>query len=254
MKINKGEFVALMGSNGSGKSTLAKHINASLIPSKGEIFIDSLNTKNESNNFDIKKRVGMIFQDPDMQIIHSTIPEEIAFGMENLNIPRSVMEETISLILKQTNLEKLKKVPTYFLSGGQKQRLALASVLAMNPEIIVLDEPTSMLDPQSKKDILSLIKQLNLKKHLTVVLITHHVEEAFLADKIFMMNKGEITKSGTPQEILLNFEFMKKAGISPLPSTIMMKIFKNNGYNVSTKKWETKECAEEIIKSLEKNR
>ena len=197
--IEKGEFISVVGLNGCGKSTLAKMINGILLPSKGEVFIDEINTSDISSLHKIRKKVGMVFQNPDNQIIESTVEEEIAFGLENLCVPSHEMSSKIQEVLKIVGLEGFEKKSVFSLSGGQKQRLNIASVLAMNPEIIVLDEPTSMLDPVSRDSIIRLLIKFNSERNTTIILITHFMEEAILSDKVVFMDKGHIKYINTPQ-------------------------------------------------------
>ncbi len=240
----------MLGPNGCGKSTLVKHLNGLILPTQGDVFIDGINTKNDENYFDIKRKVGMIFQNPDNQIITSVIEEEIAFGLENLGIKRSDMKKRIKNSLETVGLDGLEKMTTYSLSGGQKQLLAIASILAMKPEIIVLDEPTSMLDPESRKNIIDTIISLNKKDNITILLITHYIEEALLADKAIIMNNGEIEAYAPAQEIFSDMDFIKSENFNVLESTQILCFLKENGYNVSLKAFNDADCANEIMKLL----
>ena len=251
LNIKKGEFISVMGTNGCGKSTLAKHFNGLLIPSSGDVIINGKNTKNNEKNLEIKKSVGMVFQNPDSQIVACTVEEEIAFGMENLCFPREKMKENIKKTLRYVNLENHEKSLTHSLSGGEKQRLAIASVLAMEPKILVLDEPTSMLDDQSKKQILDIILKLNKEKNITVILITHFIPEALYSDKVIIMNNGSIAAFEDTKSIFSNINLLKENHLVPPESIYILDFFKNKGYNVDLKAFENESCAEQILKILE---
>ena len=241
-----------MGPNGCGKSTLAKHFNGVLVPTSGDVFVDGLNTKEEKNYFEIKKKIGMVFQNPDSQIITSTVEEEIAFGLENLQIPPIEMNSIIKNILSLVELNGMEKTSTYCLSGGQKQRLSIASVLAMKPEMIVLDEPTSMLDPGGRKKVMKIIENLH-STGTTVLLITHSVEESLKSQRVVIMDKGQIVSQGNPKEIFSNVDFIENNKFDIPESTDILYRIKKHGYEVSLKAFESKNCADEIIKLLENN-
>lgn len=247
-EIHKGDFISVVGPNGSGKSTLAKHLNGVLIPSCGDVTVNGENTKIEENLFEIRKKVGMVFQNPDNQIVASTAEEEIAFGLENLCVPACKMKEKIKNALEKVGLNGFEKNLTHTLSGGQKQRLNIASVYAMMPEMIVFDEPTSMLDPEGRKSILRLIKNLNENERITVILITHFMSEALLSDKTVLIENGEITKIAKPEEIFSS-EFCTEF-ISPTQSAEILFFLKNLGFDVSLKALSEEQCVNEIIKIL----
>ena len=251
LNIKKGEFISIMGTNGSGKSTLAKHFNGLFIPSEGNVIIDGKNTKNGEKNTEIKKSVGMVFQNPDSQIVACTVEEEIAFGMENLCFTHEKMKKNIRKVLHYVNLENHEKSSIYSLSGGEKQRLTIASVLAMEPEIIVLDEPTSMLDDQSKKQILDIILKLNKEKNITIILITHFTQEALYADKTAIMNNGSIVAFDITKNIFSNINLLKKNKLLPLESICLLNFLKNKGYNVDLNAYSNESCAKEILRTLE---
>lgn len=236
-----------MGPNGCGKSTLAKHINGLLLPTEGNVFVGGINTKDEKYSGNIKRAVGMVFQNPDNQIVASTAEEEIAFGLENLCFPQEKMQNIIKKVLKEVGLENFEKKPTYSLSGGQKQRLAIASVLAMDPKIIVLDEPTSMLDPEGKKSVLNVLKNLNKSQNITIVLITHYIDEALKSDRTIIMNDGEITDFGNPKDIFSNYSNIESKKFLPLDTTDILFFLKKSGYNISLKAFDAVSCADEII-------
>lgn len=248
--VNQGEFISIMGPNGCGKSTLARLLNGTLLPTSGEVYVDGLNTK--SNVLEVKKKVGMVFQNPDNQIISSTVEEEIAFGLENLCVPAKEIGPIIKNTLHEVGLDGFEKKSINSLSGGQKQKLVIAGILAMKPEVIVFDEPTSMLDPDSKKNILSTILKLKNIHKITVILITHYINEALHSDRVVLMDKAKIITIKSPKELFSDIELIKKSGILPLASTNILHFLKANGYNVDISKFCNSECADEIIKILEK--
>ncbi len=248
--VNQGEFISIMGPNGCGKSTLARLLNGTLLPTSGEVYVDGLNTK--SNVLEVKKKVGMVFQNPDNQIISSTVEEEIAFGLENLCVPAKEIGPIIKNTLHKVGLDGFEKKSINSLSGGQKQKLVIAGILAMKPEVIVFDEPTSMLDPDSKKNILSTILKLKNIHKITVILITHYINEALHSDRVVLMDKAKMITIKSPKELFSDIELIKKSGILPLASTNILHFLKANGYNVDMSKFCNSECADEIIKILEK--
>lgn len=240
-----------MGPNGCGKTTLAKHINGLLTPTLGDIYVDGINTKNSDDSMSLKKNVGMVFQNPDNQMVASTVEEEIAFGLENLCFSPSDMRKIISDSLKKVGMEGFEKKTVYSLSGGQKQRLAIAAIIAMNPKIIVLDEPTSMLDPEGKKSVLEVLKNLNKSQNITVILITHHIEEALESNRTIVMESGTIADFDNPKYIFSNIKNINRNFI-PLDTTNILLFLKSKGYDVSLKAFDAKSCANEIIKIISK--
>jgi len=209
--IAEGEFVAIIGTNGSGKSTLAKHFNALLLPTSGKIFIDGQDTSDEKNLWDIRQKVGMVFQNPDSEIVAAIVEDDVAFGLENLGIEPKKIRERIDLALDAVNMTDYKNFAPSKLSGGQKQRIAIAGVIAMQTKIIVFDEPTAMLDPQGRREILSLVKKLHAQGK-TIIYITHFMEEAAAAQRVFVMEDGRIIKDDTPREIFTDVREMKRLG------------------------------------------
>lgn len=210
LEINEGEFLVILGHNGCGKSTLAKHFNSLLLPTEGQVFVDQLNTKDPSSLWEIRKRVGMVFQNPDNQLVATTVEEDIAFGMENLGFDRGTMHERIDEVLDKVKMAEFREKPPHLLSGGQKQRLAIAGIIAMRPAYLVLDEPTAMLDPQGRREVMDTIIQLNKEEGLTIILITHFMEEAVLADRLVIMEEGKIVSQGQPRKIFSQVEKMKE--------------------------------------------
>ncbi|WP_129724340.1 energy-coupling factor transporter ATPase [Xylanivirga thermophila] len=213
LDIQQGEFVVIIGHNGSGKSTLAKHINAILKPSRGEIWVKGLNVQDESNMWEVRQSAGMVFQNPDNQLVATVVEEDVAFGPENLGIPPKEIRERVDEALLAVGMEKYSKTSPHFLSGGQKQRVAIAGVLAMKPEIIILDEPTAMLDPAGRREVLDTVKELNEKEGITVIHITHYMEEAVDADRVVVMDHGKILMQGTPREIFSQVDRLKEIGL-----------------------------------------
>ena len=209
--INDGEFVAIIGTNGSGKSTLAKHFNALLIPTEGKIFIDGLDTSDEKNLWHVRKNVGMVFQNPDSEIVAAIVEDDVAFGLENLGIAPDKIRERVDLALDSVNMTDYKKFAPSKLSGGQKQRIAIAGVIAMQTKIIVFDEPTAMLDPQGRREILEMVKQLHAQGK-TIIYITHFMEEAAAAQRVLVMESGRIIKDDTPREIFTDVKEMRRLG------------------------------------------
>lgn len=209
LDIEAGDFVAILGHNGSGKSTLAKHMNALLLPSEGTIWVDDMDTSKEQELWKIRQKAGMVFQNPDNQIIGTSVEEDVAFGPENKNLEPNEIQKRVTTSLKEVGLLEKRKASPFRLSGGQKQRVAIAGVLAGLPKCIVLDEPTAMLDPKSRKEVLQVVHELNKQKGITVILITHHTDEVVDADQIIVMDKGHIIKKGTPTEIFQDLELLR---------------------------------------------
>lgn len=210
LDIPSGQFIAILGANGSGKSTLAKHLNVLLLPDEGTVWIDGKKTEDRKALWEIREKVGMVFQNPDNQIIGTSVEEDVAFGPENKNLEPEIIQERVYESLKEVGLLHKRKSSPFRLSGGQKQRVAIAGALAGMPECIVLDEPTAMLDPKARREVLQLIKALNQKKGITIILITHHTDEVIDADKIILMEKGHIIKTGTPRELFLDLDLLRR--------------------------------------------
>ena len=207
--IAPGQFIAILGHNGSGKSTLAKHINALLTPTEGTLFVDGMDTSDDKNILKVRQTAGMVFQNPDNQIIGTVVDEEVAFGPENLGVPSEEIWQRVEKCLKDVNMYAFKDASPNKLSGGQKQRVAIAGVLAMKPKCIVLDEPTAMLDPMGRKEVIETLHELNKKENVTIILITHYMKEVVDADKIFVMDSGKVVMEGTPREIFSHVEELK---------------------------------------------
>lgn len=213
LTIASGEFVAVIGTNGSGKSTLAKHLNALLIPSSGDCLVAGMNTKDNSHLWHIRQKIGMVFQNPDNQIVATLVEEDVAFGPENLGLPPSEIRHRVAEALAFVGMEEYRQHGPHLLSGGQKQRVAIAGVLAMRPECLVLDEPTAMLDPKGRDEVLSTVSRLNREENITVVYITHFMEEAVAADRVLVMDGGKLILMGKPSEIFSKVELIKSLGL-----------------------------------------
>ncbi len=210
LDVQAGDFIAILGHNGSGKSTLAKHINALLVPTEGTLFVDGKDTRDESKIWEIRQTAGMVFQNPDNQIIGTIVDEDVGFGPENMGIPREEIWQRVEESLKSVGMWEYRSHSPNKLSGGQKQRVAIAGVVAMRPKCIVLDEPTAMLDPNGRKEVIRTVRELNRREHVTVILITHYMEEVIQADKVFVMEQGKIVMQGTPREVFSHVEELKE--------------------------------------------
>ena len=230
VKIDKGEFISIIGRNGSGKSTFAKLLNAILIPTEGDVYIKGVKTTDENHLWEIRKSVGMVFQNPDNQIIASSVEEDVAFGPENLGLPREEILKRVEKALKDVGMQHYRQFPVQNLSQGEKQKAAIAGILAMKPECIVLDEATSMLDPLSRNEVLSIVKRLNKKEGITVIYITHHMEEALSADRILLFNEGKIQQDGKPEDIFFKVDDVKKAGLDVPEITQLFYELSQEGY------------------------
>ena len=250
LEIQRGSFTVILGHNGSGKSTLAKMLNGLNKPTSGDIFVDGINTKDEEREIEVKRKVGMVFQNPDNQIIASIVEEDVAFGPENLGVPPKEIKERVNDALKSVGMLDFKESTPHRLSGGQKQRIAIAGIIAMQPECLVLDEPTAMLDPKGRAEIIETLIRLNKEKGITVVLITHYMEEAQNADRVLVMNDGEIIADDVPKVIFSDVERLKKVGLDVPQTAELLYNLKKNGFSVDTHALSIKEAAEEIIKAL----
>ena len=247
LSIEKGSFTVILGHNGSGKSTLAKLLNGMLKPDKGRIVIDGLDTSKTENEYEIRKRLGLVFQNPDNQIICTIVEEDVAFGPENLGIEPKEIRKRVDEALSLVGMSDFAKAAPHQLSGGQKQRVALAGILAMEPECIVLDEPTAMLDPIGRKEVINAITRLNKEKNITVILITHFMEEAENADRVIIMNKGEIVADSEPLKVFSMSDVLKSSGLSLPQTTELLTLLKNNGLNINSGIISPKGTADEIF-------
>lgn len=251
MNIRQGEFIAVLGHNGCGKSTLAKHFNAILLPSSGTVYVDGINTADEEKAFDIRQKIGMVFQNPDNQIVATVVEEDVAFGLENIGVLPSQIRERVDSALKAVNMYEYRLHSPHQLSGGQKQRVAIAGIIAMRPKCIVLDEPTAMLDPQGRKEVIKTIRQLNKDFGITVVLITHYMDEAVLADNVYVMEKGKILIKGTPKEVFSHVELIKSVGLDVPQVTDLCYQLKKQGIDIQGDVITENECIEAISRLLE---
>ena len=250
VSIEEGEFVAVLGHNGSGKSTLAKHFNAILVPTEGKVSVSGISTAKESRLFEIRQEVGMVFQNPDNQIVATIIEEDVAFALENLGVPPKEIRERVDDALKKVDMYDYRLHAPHRLSGGQKQRVAIAGVLAMEPECIVLDEPTAMLDPIGRADVMRTIKQLNREKGVTVVIITHHMDEAAQADRLVVMAKGRIVADGTPKEVFQDVEGLRAVGLTVPDTTELLWQLRQAGLDVPLDALSDEECAQALHQLL----
>lgn len=249
--IKKGEFCALLGHNGSGKSTLAKHFNAILIPSDGNIFINGMNTRDEEHLFEIRANAGMVFQNPDNQIVTTIVEDEVAFAPENLGVPPDEIRRRVDDALAAVGMSDAALKSTAGLSGGQKQKLAIASALAMQPECIIFDEPTAMLDPIGRREIMNTVHKLNREKGITIIFITHYMIEAAEADRVIVMNKGEILLDDTPYKVFANTGLLKKIGLGvPQPAELAAELRKR-GVDMPENILFPEECADALLKIIQ---
>ena len=251
LELKKGEFTAVLGHNGCGKSTLAKHLNAILLPTGGTVYIDGINTKDEDKVFDIRQRVGMVFQNPDNQSVTTIVEEDVAFALENLGVEPHEMRKRVDEALKAVNMYEYREHAPHQLSGGQKQRIAIAGVIAMRPEFIVLDEPTAMLDPQGRKEVIATIRRLNQEYGISVVLITHYMDEAVKADRVIVMDDGRTVMDGTPKEVFLRVEELKKLGLDVPQVTELVWELKKSGLDIDSDVINEEECVNALMKLLE---
>ena len=249
LSVRSGEFVAVLGHNGSGKSTLAKHFNAILLPTSGKVYVDGMDTCDEELLLDIRRRVGMVFQNPDNQIVASVVEEDVAFGPENLGVPSEEIRARVDSALAAVGMTDYARHAPHLLSGGQKQRVAIAGVLAMRPECIVLDEPTAMLDPAGRREVLDTVKRLNREQGITVVLITHHMDEAAQADRLIVMHDGHIMADDSPEQVFQNVDGLRSLGLEvPEPVALLYEL-RQAGVDVPLTALTVDECAR-VLKEL----
>ena len=245
LKIEDGEFVSILGRNGSGKSTLAKLMNAQILPDEGNVIIDELDTKS-TDVWEVRNKVGMVFQNPDNQIVATVVEEDVAFGPENLGIPNPELRERVDNALKTVGMFSYRKHAPHMLSGGQKQRVAIAGVLAMNPKIIVFDEPTAMLDPNGRKEVMEHAIKLNREQDKTIINITHYMNEAVLSDRVVVMNAGKVVLDGTPKEVFSEVELIKHYGLDVPQVTELAYMLNSNGINISRNILNIEELIDEL--------
>ncbi len=250
LTIEPGSFVAILGHNGSGKSTLAKHFNAILLPTDGKVYVDGMDTADEERLLDIRRRVGMVFQNPDNQIVASVVEEDVAFAPENLGVPSPEIRQRVDEALATVGMTAYARHAPHLLSGGQKQRVAIAGVLAMEPECIVLDESTAMLDPVGRREVLSTVKQLNREKGITVVLITHHMDEAAQADRLVVMHDGRVVRDGPPAQVFQDVDGLRALGLEVPESVALMYELRKSGVDAPLDALDVESCAAALQKLL----
>lgn len=251
IQVRKGEFLALLGHNGCGKSTLAKHFNAMLLPVEGKVFVQDMDTSDEELKFDIRSRVGLILQNPDNQLVASIVEEDVAFGPENLGVAPKEIRRRVDEALKSVDMYEYRRHATHKLSGGQKQRVAIAGILAMEPDCIVFDEPTSMLDPRGRHEVLSTILRLNREKNITIVLITHNMDEAVLADRVIVMDQGRPVLEGTPAQVFSQVDQMHELRLDVPQATDLVHHLRKEGLNLPPDILTEEECAQALAHLLD---
>lgn len=251
LEIKKGSFVAVLGHNGSGKSTLAKHFNVIYTPTYGDVWVDGINTREENRVFDIRSKAGMVFQNPDNQMVAAIVEDDVAFAPENLGVNPEEIRKRVDECLEIVGMTKYKNASPSNLSGGQKQRVAIASVLAMQPDCIILDESTAMLDPKGRAEVMRTIKKLNKTQGITVILITHYMEEAVEADRTIVIDNGKIVLDGTPKEVFQNIDYLKEIGLDVPQMTELSKILRENGVDIKNV-LTVDECFTELRRILDK--
>ena len=251
LDIPRGQVLAVLGHNGSGKSTLAKHLNAILTPSEGVVYVDGIDTRQEEMIYEIRQNVGMVFQNPDNQIVATIVEEDVAFALENLGVEPKEMRQRVDDALKEVGMYEYREHAPHQLSGGQKQRVAIAGIIAMRPECIVLDEPTAMLDPKGRREVIKTVRKLNRDFGITVVLITHYMDEAAKADRVVVIDNGHMLLDDTPKNVFSHVEQLKSVGLDVPQSTELVYELKKAGYPVDSHIIDEEECVEQILRLLE---
>ena len=250
LEIQAGSFVAVLGHNGSGKSTLAKHMNGILVPTEGRVLVKGIDSADESRLIELRRKVGMVFQNPDNQIVANVVEDDVAFAPENLGVEPKEIRRRVDEALKLVDMYDKRRHAPHLLSGGQKQRVAIAGVIAMEPEIIVLDEPTAMLDPLGREEVISTVTRLCREKGMTVVLITHHMDECVGADRLIVMSNGSIVADGRPPEVFADIELMEREGLTVPETTRLLYDLKQRGMDLPLTALDVDSCAKEIVKQL----
>ncbi|MDD7312282.1 MAG: energy-coupling factor transporter ATPase [Clostridia bacterium] len=250
LSIEEGSFTAVLGHNGSGKSTFAKHLNAILLPTGGTVWVGGIDTKEESRLFDIRKTAGMVFQNPDNQIVANVVEEDVAFACENMGLPPAEIRSRVDEALSAVGMTEFARHAPHLLSGGQKQRIAIAGVLAMRPRCIVMDEPTAMLDPSGREEVIAAVRKLNRETGMTVVLITHHMDEAALADRVIVMKGGKVALDGTPRQVFSQVERMEELSLTAPQTVLLLRELNRDGAGLSLEALSPEECADQILKYL----
>lgn len=252
LSIPKGQFICILGHNGSGKSTFAKHINALIIPTSGKMYSSGLDTSDLNNTWDIRSKAGMVFQNPDNQMVATIVEEDVAFGCENLGVEPREIRRRVDEALKKVNMYEYRKHAPHLLSGGQKQRVAIAGILAMKPDCIIFDEPTAMLDPSGRSEVMKTVKQLNKEEGITVIHITHYMEETVDADRLVVFDKGRVILDGTPSEVFSNVEMIKNIGLDVPQATELAYLLQKNGIDIDTHLLKREEVVEKLCQLKQK--
>ncbi len=251
LAIKEGSFTALLGHNGSGKSTMAKLFNALLLPNGGQVLVQGMDTADEENKYDVRRTVGMVLQNPDNQLVSTVVEEDVAFGPENLGVPPAEIRERVEAALRAVDMWEFREHAPHKLSGGQKQRVAIAGVLAMQPQCLVLDEPTAMLDPQGRREVMETVRRLNREQGMTVVLITHYMEEAAKADRVVVMDGGAIVMDGTPREVFREVERLRALQLDVPQPTELCHVLRKAGVNLPPDVLTVDECVEALASMME---
>ena len=252
LTVEEGSFVAVLGGNGCGKSTLAKHFNAILLPCGGKVYVCGMDTSDEEKLIAIRRNMGMVFQNPDNQIVANVVEEDVAFGPENLGVASPMIRQRVDRALQQVGMFEYRSHAPHLLSGGQKQRVAIAGIIAMEPKCIVLDEPTAMLDPKGRREVMETVLKLNREKGITVILITHHMDEAAQADRVVVLSKGQVVSDGTPREVFSQVELLHSIRLAAPETVELCKALNDEGYQLPLDRLDTEECAQalyEVIKA-----
>jgi len=252
LNIKPGEFVAVLGHNGSGKSTFAKHLNGILLPSSGKVYVDGIDTSEDSRLFELRQRAGMVFQNPDNQIVSSIVEEDVAFALENLGVPYDEMRARVDDALKAVNMYEYRMHSPSQLSGGQKQRVAIAGIIAMRPKCIILDEPTAMLDPKGRREVMETIKRMNREHGITIVLITHYMDEAAQSGRVVVVDKGKVVLDNVPEKVFAQVDVLKKIGLDVPQVTELVWELRRAGYDIPAEIITEEACTEEIKKLFDK--
>ena len=250
LSVEEGSFVAILGSNGCGKSTLAKHFNAILLPSGGKVYVCGMDTSNEDKLISIRKNVGMVFQNPDNQIVANVVEEDVAFGPENLGVAAPAIRQRVDRALMQVGMYEYREHAPHLLSGGQKQRVAIAGIIAMEPKCIVLDEPTAMLDPKGRREVMETIETLNREKGITVILITHHMDEAARAQRVVVLHQGAVVADGTPNEVFSQVELMHQVGMAAPETVELCYALNEQGFTLPMDRLSVEECAQALYEQV----
>ena len=250
LTIEEGTFVAVLGTNGCGKSTLAKHFNSILLPSGGKVYVCGMDTSDEDKLIKIRRNVGMVFQNPDNQIVANVVEEDVAFGPENLGVASPAIRQRVDQALKQVGMYEYREHAPHLLSGGQKQRIAIAGVIAMQPKCIVLDEPTAMLDPKGRREVIETVKRLNAEKGITVVLITHHMDEAAQAQQVVILHKGQVAAQGTPEEVFSQVDMLHDIGLAAPETVELCWELNKEGFDLPLDQLNVEKCAQALYDAV----